>query len=585
MGDPKSKYEYGLSRPGGNALCRLTKATGREHYGQGQVGESDFPVNTPVPFNIGSNSVETYTEQYEYDDIGNILKLIHQTGSGNWTRGYHYGTANNRLLKTSLPGDTVSDPGTYSATYTHDAHGNMTRMPHLSDMKWDFADQLKEVDMGGGGTAYYVYSEGNRVRKVIENGNLTKDRLYLDDINEYYREYLSGSKDFERETLHVMDSLSRNSGKRKRLATVETKTYENGSSVGTPSPVIRYNFDNHLGSACLELDTSANIISYEEYHPFGTSSYRLGDTATEVSLKRYRYAGKERDEESGLYYYGARYYAAWLCRFASVDPLKDDYPYKSTYDYAENRPLTGLDLDGFQYMDAQGLFGFAPNRERDEDSKSENLVKLELRTNLLPSSLAAAGVKDMETLKKYMLEKGLELSRTQGKGGKAGPNKLINAIDLIINQVTNKVTEENIQIAKNFSSAFLAMSLVNTAIEQDLIPQILINDQKFITNLVSYIFDGTLPSNNESDFGRIREKLILTLGNEIYSNRFSIRNEDYVRPESYEVIEPERTEWNLDSPPALLSSGYVKYSETLIDQLVKKYEEEKIPEPQYIKPN
>jgi len=53
------------------------------------------------------------------------------------------------------------------------------------------------------------------------------------------------------------------------------------------------------------------------------SFYRAGRSETEVSQKRYKYCGKERDDESGLYYYGDRYYAAWLGRFVSVDPLKE----------------------------------------------------------------------------------------------------------------------------------------------------------------------------------------------------------------------------------------------------------------------
>ncbi|MEM9685899.1 MAG: RHS repeat-associated core domain-containing protein, partial [Bacteroidota bacterium] len=88
--------------------------------------------------------------------------------------------------------------------------------------------------------------------------------------------------------------------------------------------------------------------SYEEYYPFGASSYRSGPSATEVALKRYRYVGKERDEETGLYYYGARYYAAWLARFVSVDPLKDDYPQLNSYNYAGNKPITFKDIDGQQ---------------------------------------------------------------------------------------------------------------------------------------------------------------------------------------------------------------------------------------------
>ena len=63
-------------------------------------------------------------------------------------------------------------------------------------------------------------------------------------------------------------------------------------------------------------------------------------------MKRYKYCGKERDEETGLYYYGMRYYADWLCRFVSVDPLQFKYPYYTPYQYAGNRPITCIDLDG-----------------------------------------------------------------------------------------------------------------------------------------------------------------------------------------------------------------------------------------------
>ncbi|NOQ26265.1 MAG: hypothetical protein GQ564_12950 [Bacteroidales bacterium] len=114
------------------------------------------------------------------------------------------------------------------------------------------------------------------------------------------------------------------------------------------SLVVRYQYDNHLGSASLELDESAEIISYEEYHPFGTTSYRSGRTETETSQKRYKYVGKERDEETGLYYYGARYYAAWICRFVSVDSLQFDYPYYTPYQYAGNKPISYIDLDGLE---------------------------------------------------------------------------------------------------------------------------------------------------------------------------------------------------------------------------------------------
>ncbi len=106
--------------------------------------------------------------------------------------------------------------------------------------------------------------------------------------------------------------------------------------------------DFWCSSACLELDQTSQIISYEEYHPFGTTSYHSGRTETEVSLKRYKYVGKERDEETGLYYYGARYYAAWICRFVSVDPLQFEYPYYTPYQYAGNKPISYIDLVGLE---------------------------------------------------------------------------------------------------------------------------------------------------------------------------------------------------------------------------------------------
>jgi len=135
---------------------------------------------------------------------------------------------------------------------------------------------------------------------------------------------------------------------RDRFAMIDTLTVENGTTLTTPVETVRYQYSNHLGSACLELDDSAAIISYEEYHPFGTTSYRSGRNETDVALKRYKYVGKEQDEETGLYYYGARYYAAWLCRFVSVDPLQHDYPYYTPYQYAGNKPITYIDLDGLE---------------------------------------------------------------------------------------------------------------------------------------------------------------------------------------------------------------------------------------------
>jgi len=221
-----------------------------------------------------------------------------------------------------------------NSNYTYDAVGNITSMPHLPKMTWDFADRLKFSTNGNVNTWYCYDANGERTRKVTQkDGGIKEERMYLNGY-EVYRKYVNGSLDTERTTLHVMDDT-------KTAALVETDTLQNNVTV-------RYQYDNHLGSACLELNENADIISYEEYHPFGTTSYRSGRNDVDVSLKRYKYVGKERDEETGLYYYGARYYAAWLCRFVSVDPLQFEYPDLTPFQYASNRPIVAIDIDGLE---------------------------------------------------------------------------------------------------------------------------------------------------------------------------------------------------------------------------------------------
>ena len=176
-------------------------------------------------------------------------------------------------------------------------------------MHWDYKDQLRQTDLGGGGAAYYVYdASGQRVRKVWEKApGLTEERIYLGGFEIFRRHggpIGANTATLERETLHVMDD-------KQRIALVETRTLDTAGNDPAPRQLIRYQFGNHLGSASLELDDQAQIISYEEYTPYGSSTYQAVRSQTETA-KRYRYTGKERDEESGLYYHGARYYAPWL---------------------------------------------------------------------------------------------------------------------------------------------------------------------------------------------------------------------------------------------------------------------------------
>jgi RHS repeat-associated protein len=353
--EPNCHYTY-------DGLYRLIEATGHEH-----IAQSGFQFNPPdrnyrdYPL-VGAahlndvQAIRNYKELYEYDPVGNFERMIHQASDGNWTRVYEYnepsllelGKNSNRLSRTIVGGNSPEP-------YAYDAHGNITAMPHLPQMRWDFKDQLSAtsqqvVNNGNPETTYYVYdAAGQRVLKVTESGNGTrlKERIYIGGV-EVYREFAGNSMTLrlERETLHIMDD-------KQRIAMVETKTIDSQSPTVNFQPLIRYQLGNHLGSSSLELGGQGQIISYEEYYPYGTASYQAYLGAAEVSLKRYRYTGKERDEETGLNYHGARYYAPWLGRWTSCDPLGlTESPNLCTY--VLNRPSTRVDLTGGQSDDPDG---------------------------------------------------------------------------------------------------------------------------------------------------------------------------------------------------------------------------------------
>ena len=285
----------------------------------------------------------TYVESYAYDALGNIQSMGHQVASGGWTRRYAYneasrivaGETGNRLSATSLPGDPAAGP--FSAAYSHDPHGNMTQMPHLPTMVWSENDYLRATarTVSGAGTpamTYYAYAAGGqRVRKIVETqaaagGAATRasERVYLGGV-EVYREYAADgtTPTLLRETFPIM-------GGERADARVETRTL--GTDPG-PAQQVRYQFTNHLGSATLELGDAADVISYEEYFPFGATSYQAVENQTDVA-KRYRYTGKERDGENGLYYHGARYYAPWLGKWTAARPSRHDRRLHFLYCYA-----------------------------------------------------------------------------------------------------------------------------------------------------------------------------------------------------------------------------------------------------------
>ena len=335
----KSQYTY-------DALYRLIEASGREQSTNPPIFGSDdnwndnqYLLSYPTD-SKNSLALQNYTQQYNYDSVGNIQEMNHiANGNSLWKRSYKYEEKNNRLVSTKVGvkagGNVVSNEYKYSH---HNQHGYMTTMPHLQKMAWTFKEELQAtskqlVTKGTPEITYYVYDgNGHRVRKVTENSavenvapSLKNQRIYIGGF-EVYRD-----KEVERNTLHIMDDKS-------RVAMVDTET-QSGNSI------VRYQLGNHLDSVNLEVDENGIIINYEEFHPYGTTSYQARNKVIIAAAKRYRYTAMERDDETGLSYHSARYYIPWLGRWCSADPI-DVKAGVNFYSYVKDNPIIKTDMSG-----------------------------------------------------------------------------------------------------------------------------------------------------------------------------------------------------------------------------------------------
>lgn len=283
-----------------------------------------------------------YIHYYDYDVVGNFIEMKHTVtgGTGNWTRIYTTGNDSNRLSETVVGSSTPEE-------YAYDNRGNITGgLNHLNangvSMEYNAENRLEKIIINSSRTVYYQYdNNGQRVRKAIVdvNSNTNETRKYVGEWEEY--ESLTGlTINVKRETLHISDD-------NERIALIDTRT--DGTGV-EPAQLLRYQYSNHLGTATLELDDGGAIISYEEYYPYGSTSFQSGRSGAEVSLKRYRYCASERDEETGLYYFGARYYIPWLARWSSLDPINsENYNMQKGYGLEKNMERQFLDLCASSY--------------------------------------------------------------------------------------------------------------------------------------------------------------------------------------------------------------------------------------------
>ncbi len=347
----------GLSTYTYDPIYQLVHATGREHAATVNLSSLDNWNDLPFLKQLNPNDDflwRPYAQVYRYDEVGNLSQLIHTADMAGYTRNYSYVPGTNRLDFTSISGQNYH-------YHPHPQHGFATAMPHLTRMQWNYRDQLQAVatqavNAGEPETTWYVYdSKGERVRKVTDKAHaqgaqaLKKEQRYYLGTVELYRSYdNAGDLDVERYTLHVSDD-------KQRIAMVDNRTV--GQNGQPDAHLVRYQLPNHLSSASMEVDQTGRVISYEEHHPFGTTSYQARNATVNAAAKRYRFTGMERDEESGLEYHSARYYVPWLGRWLSPDKLGEKQK-GNRYAYVNNNPLKFMDTNGMFEEPAHGALTY-----------------------------------------------------------------------------------------------------------------------------------------------------------------------------------------------------------------------------------
>jgi RHS repeat-associated protein len=257
-------------------------------------------------YTSGSNWGETFT----VDAWGNLTNKGPVTGKTNYEslnvapatiknqiNGFCNDSAGNLVLNTACPS------GTFTPTYSYDAENRL---------------------ISTGGVTYTYDGDGRRVKK--SNGML----------------YWAGSSS----DALVETDLSGN-------ATAEY-VFFNGrriARIDQPAGSIEYYYSDHLGSADVITNASGTITKESDYYPYGGEIPIIsGDS------NHYKFNGKERDTESGLDNFGARYDSSSLGRFMTPDwaARPTAVPYAvfgdpqslNLYGYVRNDPVSRADLDG-----------------------------------------------------------------------------------------------------------------------------------------------------------------------------------------------------------------------------------------------
>ena len=328
---PENTYVY-------DSLYQLVSATGREMANAGQQ-DSNLPAAT-APLTTDSSVFTNYTRTYSYDSAGNLTQIRHSAPATNnsYTTNITVSDKSNRGVLSTL----TENAADVDALFT--ASGQQTQLQPGQSLIWTPRNELMKVTpvVRDGDTDdrenYRYDADSQRILKVnvqkTGNSTQTQRALYLPGLE--LRTTKAGATETESLQVITVGEAGR--------AQVRVLHWESGRPDSISNDQVRYSYDNLTGSSGLELDGDGNVISMEEYYPYGGTAVWAARNAVEADYKTVRYSGKERDA-TGLYYYGYRYYQPWAGRWLSSDPA-GTVDGLNLFRMVRNNPVSMKDNDG-----------------------------------------------------------------------------------------------------------------------------------------------------------------------------------------------------------------------------------------------
>nr|WP_218583442.1 RHS repeat-associated core domain-containing protein [Pseudomonas atagonensis] len=312
-----------------DSLYRLIRASGFEGQAphlQPGLPELISPIDTGRRYN--------YVEHFEYDKGNNLIELRHVREGNCHTRRMCIDPFSNR----GLPCKTAEPEPIFDEHF--DPHGNLTNLhPNGQQLGWNIHDQLEKAILLRHRNGLpddeetYRYSQGERVYKSRVSHTFKTSHCH--DVH-----YLPGLEIHTRNDGQILHVISLPLA----LGNVRCLHWHSGQPEEIEQNQLRFHGDDHLGSCTIELDGHGALLSLEFYYPYGGTAWRATRKIVEADYKTIRYGAREMDA-SGLYFFGARYYAPWLWRWISADP-QGDIDGLNLYAMVGNNPMRYIDRHG-----------------------------------------------------------------------------------------------------------------------------------------------------------------------------------------------------------------------------------------------